>query len=152
MQPDRPALDWPEPDRPEPDRPTSWTRQERHPRSRGFPSKIKDHGSWIEDGIKYQRSRIVDQRPRIKDQGSKIKDQGSSIQDQGPRIGSTIKDQRSRIKDHGPCFGTNEHPRRDTGVILRLSKCTIVFLSFYIGFGTLSRVKMMVFDKYIDFE
>ena len=26
------------------------------------------------------------------------------------------------IKDHGPCFGTNEHPRRDTDVILRQSK------------------------------
>ena len=38
------------------------------------------------------------------------------------------------IKDHGPCFGTNEHLRKDTDVILRLSKSTIEDLSFYIGF------------------
>ena len=31
----------------------------------------------------------------------------------------------SRIKDHGPCFGTNEHPRRDTDVILRQSKAPL---------------------------
>ena len=36
--------------------------------------------------------------------------------------------------DVGPCFGTNEHPRRDTDVILRLFKSTNDFLSFYIGF------------------
>ena len=53
-EPDRPEPDRPEPDRPEPDRPT---RPERHPRSRGFPSKIKDQGS--------------DQRPWTKDQGSR---------------------------------------------------------------------------------
>ena len=40
----------------------------------------------------------------------------------------------SRIKDHGPCFGPNEHPRRDTDVILRLTKSTIEDLPFYIGF------------------
>ena len=38
------------------------------------------------------------------------------------------------IKDHGTCFGTNEHPRSDTDVILRLSKSTIEDLSFCIGF------------------
>ena len=34
---------------------------------------------------------------------------------------------RSRlpIKDHGPCFATNEHPRRDTDVILRQSKALL---------------------------
>ena len=26
---------------------------------------------------------------------------------------------QSRLKDQGPCPGTNEHPRRDTDVILR---------------------------------
>ena len=39
-------------------------------------------------------------------------------------------------------FGTNEHPRRDTDVILRLSKSTIEDLSFYIGFTRMgSRIK-----------
>ena len=31
----------------------------------------------------------------------------------------------SRLKDQGPCPGTNEHPRRDTDVILRQSKAPI---------------------------
>ena len=50
--------------------------------------------------------------------------------DDAPRGGD--KDQGTRIKDkdHGPCFGTNEHPRRDTDVILRLSKSTIEDLPF----------------------
>ena len=65
-----------------------------------------------------QGPRTTDQGPRTKDQGSRSKDQGSSIKVQGPRI-----------KDHGPCFGTNEHPRRDTGAISRLSKSTIEGLS-----------------------
>ena len=34
---------------------------------------------------------------------------------------TNTKDLGPRTKDHGPCFGTNEHPRRDTDVILRLS-------------------------------
>ena len=56
--------------------------------------------------------------------------------------GSRINDQGSRTKDHGPCFGTNEHPRRDTDLILRLSKSTIEDLSFYIGFTRIgSRIK-----------
>ena len=70
---------------------------------------------------------------KIKDQGSRVKDPGSRIKDQGPRI-----------KDHGPCFGTNEHPRRDTDVILRLSKSTIEDLSFYIGF-TFTRTREDLF-------
>ena len=45
----------------------------------------------------------------------------------------------------------NRHPRRDLDVILRLSKCTTDFLSFYIGFGSLSRVKMIVLDENIGF-
>ena len=44
------------------------------------------------------------------------------------------KDLGPRTRDHGPCFGTNDHPRRDTDVILRLSKFTIEDLSFYVGF------------------
>ena len=36
----------------------------------------------------------------------------------------------SRIKDHGPCFGTNEHPGRDTDVILRQSKAPIEIFNF----------------------
>ena len=60
--------------------------------------------------------------------------------DQGSRI-------ESRIKDLGPCFGMNGHSRRATDVILRLSKSTIDFLSFYIGFGRSCRVKMIVFDE-----
>ena len=44
--------------------------------------------------------------------------------------------------DLGPCFGMNGHPRRATGVILRLSKSTIKDLSFYIGFTRIgSRIK-----------
>ena len=39
--------------------------------------------------------------------------------------GSRIKDPGSRIMDHGSCSGTNDHPRRDTGVILRLSKAPL---------------------------
>ena len=66
-------------------------------------------------GIKDQGSRI---KERIKDQGPRTKDQGSRIKDQGSRIGS-------RIKDHVPCFGTNEHPRRDTDVILRRFKAPL---------------------------
>ena len=73
---------------------------------------IKDQGSRIKDKDRGSRT-------RIKDQGSRIKDQGSRIQDQG-----------SRIKDHGPCFGTNEHPRRDTDVILRQSKASIDIFKF----------------------
>ena len=42
---------------------------ERHLRSRGFPSRIKDHGSWI------------------KAHGSLFKDQGSRILDLGPCFG-----------------------------------------------------------------
>ena len=52
-----------------------------------------------------------------------------------------------RIKDQGPCFGTNEHPRRDTDVILRLSKSTIEDLSFYIGFVK----ELMLFDETMTF-
>ena len=61
------------------------------------------------------------------------------------------------MKDLGPCFGTNldlrpcfgmkGHPRRDTDVILRLSKSTTDVLSFYIGFGSLSSVKIIVFEE-----
>ena len=65
----------------------------------------------------------------------------------GPRT----KDQGSRTKDHGPCFGTNEHPRRDTDVILRLSKSTIEDLPFYIGFTMELVVKMIVFDETMTF-
>ena len=77
---------------------------------------------------------------KIQDQGPRTKDQGSRIKDQGPRT----KDQGPRTKDHGPCFGTNEHPRRDTDVILRLSKSTIEYLSFYIGFAMELVVKMNI--------
>ena len=55
------------------------------------------------------------------------------------------------IKDHGPCFDTNEHPRRDTDVILRLSKSTIDDLSFYIGFINELIVKMMFYDETMTF-
>ena len=48
----------------------------------------------------------------------------------GGRTGATSAEQRLPIKDHGPCFGTNGHPRRDTDVILRLSKSTIEDLPF----------------------
>ena len=81
---------------------------------------VKDHGLRIMDqGSKDHGLRIKHRGSWINDQGSRIKDQGSRIQDQGPRI-----------KDLGPCFGTNEHPRRDTDVILRLSKSTVEDLSF----------------------
>ena len=45
----------------------------------------------------------------------------------------------------------NGYFRRDLDVISRLSKSTIDFLSFYIGFGSLSRVKMVVLDENIGF-
>ena len=32
---------------------------------------------------------------------------------------------QSRLKGQGPCLGANEHPRRDTDVILRQSKAPI---------------------------
>ena len=55
------------------------------------------------------------------------------------------------IKDLGPCFGMNGHPRRDTDVILRLSKSTIEYLSYYIGFAMELIVKMIVFDETMTF-
>ena len=81
-----------------------------------------------------------DHGPRTKDQGPRTKDQGPKTKDQGPRT-----------KDHGPCFGTNGHPRRDTDVILRLSKSTIEYLSFYIGFTMELMVKMIVYDETMTF-
>ena len=53
--------------------------------------------------------------------------------------------QGSRINNHGPFFGTNEHPRRDTDVILRLPKSTIEDLSFQEGVIMESMAKMMVY-------
>ena len=53
--------------------------------------------------------------------------------------------------DVGPCFGTNEHPRRDTDLILRLSKSTIEDLSSYIGFVKELMVKMVVYDETMTF-
>ena len=56
------------------------------------------------------------------------------------------KDQGPRTKDHGPCFGTNEHPRRDTDVIFRLSKALIeIFNSRSVLIEFI--VKMMVNDR-----
>ena len=78
----------------------------------------------------------AEQRLPIKDQGSWIMNQGSWIKDQRSSIKERIKDAGSWIKDLGPCFGMNDHPTRDTGVISRLSKCTIEDLSVYIGFVT----------------
>ena len=51
------------------------------------------------------------------------------------------------IHDLGPCFGMNGHFRRDPDVISRLPESTIDFLSVYIGFGSLSRVKMKVLNE-----
>ena len=92
---------------------------------------IKDQGS--------RASRIKDKdrgsRTRIKDQGSRINDQGCRIKDQGSKMKAGCwtqrparqdpEDQASRMKAHGPCSGTNEHPRRDTDVILRQSKAPL---------------------------
>ena len=91
-----------------------------------------------------------DHGPRTKDQGLRTKDHGPRTKDRGPRTkdqGPRIKDLGPRTKDLGPCFGTNEHPRRDTDVILRLSKSTIEDLSFYLGFTMELMVKMMVYDE-----
>ena len=41
-----------------------------------------------------------------------------------------------KSQDLGPCFEMNGHLRRAMDVISRLSKSTIDFLSFYIGFGS----------------
>ena len=44
----------------------------------------------------------------------------------GPdQTGATSAEQRLPIKVHEPRFGTNEHPRRDTDVILRQSKAPL---------------------------
>ena len=67
-------------------------------------------------------SRIKDQGS---DQGSRIKDEGSRIKDQGSRIRIEDQGEGSRIKDHGPCPAMNEHPRRDTDVILRQPKAPV---------------------------
>ena len=45
----------------------------------------------------------------------------------------------------------NGHFRRDPDVISRPPESTIDFLSFYIGFRSLSRVKMVVLDENIAF-
>ena len=45
----------------------------------------------------------------------------------------------------------NGHPRRDTDLILRPSESTIDFLSVFIGFGSLRRVKIVVFDETIGY-
>ena len=61
----------------------------------------------------------------IKAQGS---DQGAMIKDEGgrsdPKAG-TSGPRGPRIKDHGPCPAMNEHPGRDTDVIVRQSKAPI---------------------------
>ena len=49
------------------------------------------------------------------------------------------------------CFGTNEHPRRDTDVILTLFKATIEDLSFYTGFTMELMVKVMAFEETMTF-
>ena len=45
----------------------------------------------------------------------------------------------------------NEHPKRATDMILRLSKSTIEDLSFYIGFVKELMVKMVVYDETMTF-
>ena len=45
----------------------------------------------------------------------------------------------------------NEHPRRDSDVILRVSESTTEDLSVFIGFRSLSSVKMKVLDENIGF-
>ena len=52
---------------------------------------------------------------------------------------------------YGPCPAMNEHPRRDTDVILSLSKVTIEDLSFYIGFVQESIVDMVAVDETMAF-
>ena len=73
---------------------------------------------------------------------------GSSIKHLGPCFGTKGNFRR----DLGPCFGMNGHFRRDPDVISRPPESTIDFLSFYIGFKSLSRLKMVVLDKHIGFE
>ena len=117
-------------------------------------SSIKDPGSWIKDpgacfGMNNHPGRNTDVISRLSK--SAIKDLsfyigftriGSRVNDLGPCFGMNL--------DLGPCFGMRGHPRRDTDVILRLSKSTTDFLSFYIGFGSLSRGKMVALDEIID--
>ena len=45
-------------------------------------------------------------------------------------VGADRSDIRGAEASHGPCFGTNEHPRRDTDVILRQSKAPIEIFNF----------------------
>ena len=130
------------------------------------------------DTVWSQWSRI---KERIKDQGSRIMDQGSRIMhlvlarlsileeirtwyQDSPKLHSSssppdrfysrIHGQNDRLWwsiDFGPCFGTNEHPRRDNDVILRLSKSTTEDLPFQIGFIMEFGVKMVAYDETVTF-
>ena len=84
-------------------------------------SRIKNQGSKIRIEDQGQGSGIKDQGPRIQDHGSRITDEGGRLD---PEVG-TSGPRGSRIKDQGPCPATNEHPRRDTDVILRQSKAPL---------------------------
>ena len=52
---------------------------------------------------------------------------------------------------YGPCLAMNEHPGRDTDLILRPPESTIDFLSVYIGFRSLNGVKTVILDESIGF-
>ena len=73
----------------------------------------------------------------------------STIKDLSFYIGF-IKIQSSN-KHVGPCFGTNGHFRRDPDVISRLPDTTFDFLSFFIGFGSSNRVKIVILGERICF-
>ena len=132
-------LDRTGPDRPDwngPDQSGGGARPERYPRSRGFPSRIKDQESW---------TLLWHEWASWKRYGRDIKT--AQVYNRRPIILYRFRN----TQDLGPCFGMNGHPRRDLDVILRHSKSTTDFLSFYIGFGSLSRVSMVVLDKNIGF-
>merc|ERR1711953_528129 len=89
---------------------TDRTGPERHPRSRGFPSRIKDQGSWTLFWHEWASKKRY---------GRDIKT--VQIYNRRPIILYRFHNGSTCIKDLGPCFGTNGDPRRDTDVISRLS-------------------------------
>ena len=104
--------------------------------NRFYKDRIKDPGSW---------TLFWHERPFQKGSGRDIKT--ARIYNPRPIILYRFRN----IQDLGPCFSMNGHFRRDPDVISRPLESTIDVLSFYIGFGSLSRVTMVVFDKHKGF-
>ena len=77
-----------------------------------------DTGSWIQDPVTQDRSRILDTGSRILDPGSSVTDPGCRIRDPGSRIldpRSWIQDLCSRILDRGSRILDPESVIQDPG-------------------------------------